>query len=144
MADPYIGEVRMFGGTYAPVDWALCNGQLLQISQNAALYSLIGTTYGGDGQNTFALPNLQSRVPIHQGGSYSLGQAAGEETGVGAQQRDSVAVGVRDLESQELLSQRSLQAGTFEQHVVKPSADDEERQHGEDGGLAKSRDHVAR
>jgi microcystin-dependent protein len=85
MADPYIGEVRMFGGNFAPLDWAFCNGQLLQISQNPALYSLIGTTYGGDGQNTFALPNLQSRVPLHQGTgaqgqSYPLGQAAGEET----------------------------------------------------------------
>ncbi len=83
MADPYIGEVRMFGGNYAPLSWALCNGQLLQISENSALFSLIGTTYGGDGQNTFALPNLQSRVPVHQGtgaqGSYTLGQAAGEE-----------------------------------------------------------------
>jgi microcystin-dependent protein len=82
--DQYIGEIRMFGGTFAPVGWSLCNGQLLQISQNAALYSLIGTTYGGDGVNTFALPNLQSRIPIHQGtgggGTYVMGQISGTET----------------------------------------------------------------
>jgi microcystin-dependent protein len=70
----------MFGGTFAPVGWALCNGQLMAISQNEALFSLIGTTYGGDGVNTFALPNLQGRVPIHQGTAFVLGQQAGSET----------------------------------------------------------------
>lgn len=67
MSTPYIGEIRMFGGNFAPVDWEFCNGQLLPISQYDALFNLIGTTYGGDGQSTFALPNLRSRVPIHQG-----------------------------------------------------------------------------
>jgi microcystin-dependent protein len=79
VAQPYIGEIRMFCGNFAPLDWALCNGQLLPIANYDALFNLIGTTYGGDGVNTFALPNLQSRVPIHQGGNYVMGQAAGEE-----------------------------------------------------------------
>jgi microcystin-dependent protein len=67
MADPFMGEIRLFAGSFAPVNWAFCNGQLLPISENDALFTLIGTTYGGDGQETFALPNLQSRVPIHVG-----------------------------------------------------------------------------
>ena len=79
MSQPYLGEVRMFGGNFAPLGWALCNGQQLAISDNSALFNLIGTTYGGDGQNTFALPNLQSRVPIHQGPGYVQGQSGGEE-----------------------------------------------------------------
>jgi microcystin-dependent protein len=79
MATPFIGEIRMFGGNYAPSGWAFCQGQLLPISEYDALFSLIGTTYGGDGQNTFALPNLQSRIPIHQGGSYPLGEMNGQE-----------------------------------------------------------------
>jgi len=81
---PYIGEIRMFGGNFAPIGWALCNGQLISIASNDALFSLIGTTYGGDGVNTFALPNLQGRLPIHQGngggGVYVMGQLSGTET----------------------------------------------------------------
>jgi microcystin-dependent protein len=84
MSTPFIGEIRMFGGNFAPLDWALCDGQLLPISQNTALFSLMGTTYGGDGVNTFALPNLQGRVPLHMGSlgssNYTLGTTAGEET----------------------------------------------------------------
>ena len=84
MATPYIGEIRCFGFNFAPVNWAFCNGQLQSISQNDALFNLIGTTYGGDGVNTFALPNLQSRVPIHQGIfagiGYVMGQIGGVET----------------------------------------------------------------
>jgi microcystin-dependent protein len=84
MAQPFIGDVRLFAGNFAPRGYALCNGQLLSIAQYAALYQLIGTTYGGDGQQTFALPNLQSRVPVHQGNlqggsTYLLGQVAGVE-----------------------------------------------------------------
>lgn len=84
MSDQYLGEVRMFAGNFAPYGWALCNGQLLAISQNTALFSLIGTYYGGDGVTTFALPNLQSRVPIHQGqgvglSPYVIGQNGGTE-----------------------------------------------------------------
>ena len=67
MSDPYVGEIRMFGGTFAPRDWALCEGQILPISEYETLFNLIGTTYGGDGQQTFALPDLRGRVPIHQG-----------------------------------------------------------------------------
>src|SRR5262245_31939321 len=80
MSGPYIGEIRMFAGNFAPVGWAFCNGALIPISQNDALFNLIGTTYGGDGQETFALPNLQSRVPVHVGPGFALGQAAGVET----------------------------------------------------------------
>lgn len=80
MSQPFIGEIRMFAGNFAPVGWAFCNGALIPISENDALFNLIGTTYGGDGQNTFALPDLQSRVPIHVGPGFSLGQAAGAET----------------------------------------------------------------
>ncbi len=77
--DPYIGEIRMFAGNFAPADWALCDGSLLPISQYDALFSLIGTTYGGDGQTTFALPNLLGRVPVHQTTGFALGQTAGSE-----------------------------------------------------------------
>ena len=77
MATPYLGEIRMFGGNFAPSGWALCNGQLLPIDQYNELFNLIGTTYGGDGQTTFALPNLQSRVPLHVGPGFALGQQAG-------------------------------------------------------------------
>ena len=84
MAQSYIGEIRMVGFNFAPANWALCNGQLLAISQNNALFALLGTTYGGDGVNTFALPDLRGRIPIHQGtgaglGTYVQGQIAGTE-----------------------------------------------------------------
>jgi microcystin-dependent protein len=84
MASPFLGEIRMFGGNFAPRGWAFCNGQLISISQNTALFSLLGTTYGGNGITTFALPNLQSRVPVHWGtgaglSSYVIGQQAGQE-----------------------------------------------------------------
>src|SRR5437016_6220815 len=80
MSSPFIGEIRMFAGNFAPVGWAFCNGALMAIDQNDALFNLIGTTYGGDGQTTFALPNLQSRVPIHVGPNFALGQSGGVET----------------------------------------------------------------
>lgn len=80
MSQPYIGEIRMFGGNFAPVGWAFCDGQLMPISENDALFALIGTTYGGDGQETFALPNLQSRIAFHQGPGVVLGQSAGVES----------------------------------------------------------------
>ena len=84
MSNPFVGEIRMFGGNFAPAGWMLCQGQLLPISENETLFNLIGTTYGGDGQSTFALPNLQSRIPIHagtQGGiTYILSEMAGTET----------------------------------------------------------------
>jgi microcystin-dependent protein len=80
MSSPFIGEIRMFAGNFAPVGWAFCNGALIPISENDALFNLIGTTYGGDGQSTFALPNLQSRVPVHVGPGFALGQSGGTET----------------------------------------------------------------
>jgi len=80
MSQPYVGEMHMFGGNFAPVGWPFCNGSLLPISENPALFQLIGTTYGGDGQTTFALPNLQSRIPIHVGSGFTLGQNGGQET----------------------------------------------------------------
>lgn len=84
MSNPYIGEIRMFAGNFAPAGWAFCDGALIPISENDALFNLIGTTYGGDGQETFALPNLCGRVPIHQGTvqgqTFVLGAMAGTET----------------------------------------------------------------
>jgi microcystin-dependent protein len=82
--DPFLGEIRMTGFNFAPIGWALCNGQLLAVAQYSALFDLLGTAYGGNGVNTFALPNLQSRVPIHQGqgaglSAYVTGQEAGAE-----------------------------------------------------------------
>lgn len=79
MSQPFIGEIRMFGGNFAPVNWAFCDGQLLPISQYDTLFALIGTTYGGDGQTTFALPDLRGRVPVHTNPSYPQGQIGGSE-----------------------------------------------------------------
>lgn len=78
MAEPFLSEIRLFSFVFAPKGWALCNGQLLQISQNQALFSLLGTTFGGDGRLTFALPDLRDRVPIHVGSGHTLGERAGE------------------------------------------------------------------
>ncbi|MCX6982625.1 MAG: tail fiber protein [Verrucomicrobia bacterium] len=79
MGQPYVGEIRMFGGNFAPAGWAFCDGSLLAISENDVLFSLIGTTYGGDGQNTFALPDLRGRLPVHQGAGFVLAQSGGVE-----------------------------------------------------------------
>jgi len=86
MSNPYVGEIRMFAGDFAPAGWMLCQGQTLPISGNETLFQLIGTTYGGDGESTFALPNLSSRVPIHIGqgagglSNYTIGESGGVET----------------------------------------------------------------
>jgi microcystin-dependent protein len=85
MADPFVGEIRVVGFNFAPTGWAQCNGQLLPISQNTALFSLLGTFYGGDGKSTFALPDLKERAPLHQGqgpglSEYFLGQEDGVQT----------------------------------------------------------------
>lgn len=79
MAQPYVGEIRMFGGNFAPAGWMFCEGQLLPISENETLFNLIGTTYGGDGQSTFALPDLRGRLPIHQGNGFILAETGGAE-----------------------------------------------------------------
>src|SRR5215471_9330747 len=80
MPEPYVGEIRMFAGNFNPNGWAFCNGQLLPISENETLFQLIGTTYGGDGQSTFALPDLRGRVPIHFGNGFTLAETGGVET----------------------------------------------------------------
>jgi microcystin-dependent protein len=80
MSEQYAGEIRAFAGNFAPRGWALCDGQLLPISDYAVLFNLIGTRYGGDGQSTFALPDLRGRLPLHQGGGYTLAQSGGAET----------------------------------------------------------------
>jgi microcystin-dependent protein len=79
VSTPYIGEIRIFAGNFAPAGWALCEGQLLAIANNDALFNLIGTTYGGDGQQTFALPDLRGRLPLHQGNGFTLAQQGGTE-----------------------------------------------------------------
>jgi microcystin-dependent protein len=86
MSSPYVGEIRMFGGSFAPAGWAFCAGQLMPISENDTLFNLIGTTYGGDGQETFGIPNLNGRTPVHQGQgpgitqNYQIGEMSGVET----------------------------------------------------------------
>ena len=79
MAQPYVGEIRMFAGNFAPAGWMFCEGQLLPISENETLFNLIGTTYGGDGITTFALPDLRGRLPIHQGNGFILAETGGAE-----------------------------------------------------------------
>src|SRR5579872_5609972 len=80
MSQPYVGEIRMGGWNFAPVGWQFCDGTLLPISEFETLFNLIGTTYGGDGQSTFAVPDLRGRLPIHVGNSFVLAQTGGEET----------------------------------------------------------------
>jgi len=80
VAQPYVGEIRMFGGNFAPAGWMFCEGQLLPISEYETLFNLIGTTYGGDGQSTFALPDLRGRVPMHMGNGFTLAETGGFET----------------------------------------------------------------
>jgi len=79
MSDAFLSEVRIFSFNYAPHGWAMCNGQILPINQNQALFSLLGTTYGGNGQTTFALPDLRGKIPMHTGGGHVLGETAGEQ-----------------------------------------------------------------
>jgi microcystin-dependent protein len=80
VAQPYVGEIRIFAGTFAPAGWMFCEGALLPISEYETLFNLIGTTYGGDGQETFALPDLRGRIPIHQGNGFTLAETGGVET----------------------------------------------------------------
>lgn len=80
MSNPYVGEIRLFAGNFAPQGWLFCDGSLVAITENPTLFQLIGTTYGGDGQRTFALPDLRGRVPIHQGSGLVIGQSGGSET----------------------------------------------------------------
>lgn len=80
MSQPYVGEIRMFAGNFAPAGWQFCDGSLLPISEFDTLFNLIGTTYGGDGQSTFALPDLRGRLPVHQGNGFTLSETGGVET----------------------------------------------------------------
>ena len=80
MSEPYLAEIRIVGFNFAPIGWAMCDGQILPINQNQSLYSLVGTTYGGDGLSTFGLPDLRGRTPIHRGSGHNQGQKAGQET----------------------------------------------------------------
>jgi microcystin-dependent protein len=96
MSDCFTGEIRIFGGSFAPQDWAFCDGTMLTISQNPVLFALIGNAYGGDGVNNFALPDLRGRVPVHAGADYPLGQMAGwESVTLNAAQIPAHAHGVR-------------------------------------------------
>jgi microcystin-dependent protein len=79
MAQPYVGEIRMFAGNFNPAGWMFCEGQLLPISENETLFQLIGTTYGGDGESTFALPDLRGRIPVHMGNGYVLLKRLGQK-----------------------------------------------------------------
>lgn len=80
MSQPYVGEIRMFAGNFAPAGWMFCEGQLLPISENDVLFNIIGTTYGGDGQQTFALPDLRGRFPMHNGNGFTIGETGGSES----------------------------------------------------------------
>ncbi|HSH17016.1 MAG TPA: tail fiber protein [Verrucomicrobiae bacterium] len=80
MAQPYVGEIRIFAGNFAPAGWMFCEGQILPISENETLFNLIGTTYGGDGQSTFALPDLRGRLPVHFGNGFTLAESGGAES----------------------------------------------------------------
>jgi microcystin-dependent protein len=108
MSQPYVGQIIMFGGTFAPVGWMTCSGQTLPISENETLFQLIGTTYGGDGQATFNLPDLRGRVPIHQGqGSGLSSYTVGENGGV-----ESVTLNTQQMPSHNHQAMTTAQAGT--------------------------------
>ena len=119
MAEPFLSEIRVFSFNFPPKGWALCNGQLLPINQNQALFSLLGTTYGGDGRVNFALPNLQGRVPIHVGGGRTLGERGGEQAHTLSQQelpahthavQASAAAGTQNVPANNMvLSQRAAE-----------------------------------
>ncbi len=116
MSDIFLSEIRIFGGGQAPKGWAACNGQFLPINQNQALFSLLGTTYGGNGQTNFSLPNLRGRVPIHFGSGHTLGEAAGST---------SVTVNIQQLPTHNHLLRASNAAATLDvptgNFLAKPS-----------------------
>jgi len=113
--DPFVAEIRIFGFNFAPKGWALCNGQLLPISQNTALFSLLGTTYGGDGKSTFALPDMQGKTPMHPGQGpglslHDLGETGGSETVTLLQ--TEIPAHTHTLSASSLNSQSTTPAGT--------------------------------
>ena len=107
MSQPYIGEIRMFGGTFAPVGWAFCDGSLMAISENETLFNLIGTTYGGDGQQTFAMPDLRGRFPVHQGSVQGITRVIGESFGT-----ESVTLNVVQIPNHSHAPAASSKAGS--------------------------------
>src|SRR5687768_18272954 len=111
MANPYLGEIRLFAGNFAPAGWALCDGRPLPISENDALFTLIGTTYGGDGQETFNLPDLRSRVPVHIGNGVILGETGGVES-------VTLTVQQTPTHSHPLLGSTALGSSTTPQNAV--------------------------
>ncbi len=111
MANPYLGEIRLFAGNFAPAGWAFCDGRPLPISENDALFTLIGTTYGGDGQETFNLPDLRSRVPLHIGNSVILGETGGVES-------VTLTVQQTPTHSHPLLGSTALGSSTTPQNAV--------------------------
>jgi microcystin-dependent protein len=117
MSEPYVGEIRCFGFNFAPLGWAFCNGQLMAISQNEALYQLIGTIYGGDGVNSFALPNLQGRVPMHWGNSPQLNTTIGQPLGT-----SMVTLAVAQMPAhQHSVTAMSVPSGGVVDRVAKPT-----------------------
>jgi microcystin-dependent protein len=118
MAEPFIGEIRSFGFTFAPVGWAQCNGQLLPISQFDALFAVVGTTYGGDGQTSFAVPNLQGQVPMHWGSNAGLSTTIGQFMG-----QSMVALTINQLPQHvHVLATAAVQTGTMTERSAKPVA----------------------
>src|ERR1700694_1756434 len=119
MAQPYVGEIRMFAGNFAPAGWMFCEGQLLPIAENDTLFNLIGTTYGGDGQSTFALPDLRGRVPIHQGTNAGTTFILAENGGV-----ESVTLTINQIPSHTppMLASNSKGTGAFVQNTVLATA----------------------
>ena len=118
MAQPYVGEIRMFAGNFAPAGWTLCEGQLLAISENDTLFNLIGTTYGGDGESNFALPDLRGRIPAHFGTGMNLAETGGVETVTLTPQQipahphallGTVTQGAQNAPTQEVLAQSPTQ-----------------------------------
>lgn len=119
MSEPFLAEVRMVGFNFAPRGWALCDGQVLPINQNQSLYSLLGTTYGGDGRTSFALPDLRGRTPIHKNQSHVLGQSAGEET-----------------------HRLTIEEMPRHTHVVKASSDNAEQTNPQGRSFARARENI--
>lgn len=117
MAQPYVGEIRMFAGNFAPAGWMFCEGQLLPISENETLFNLIGTTYGGDGQSTFALPDLRGRLPIHQGNGFTLAETGGVE-------EVTLTVGQIPAHSHPFLASNNTATGTAPQNQALSAAPD--------------------
>lgn len=114
MAQPYVGEIRMFAGNFAPAGWEFCEGQLMPISENETLFNLIGTTYGGDGESTFALPDLRGRIPIHQGNGFILAETGGAE-------EVTLTVSQIPAHSHPLLASNNLATGTAPSTNVVPA-----------------------